>query len=40
MHIMVFLSIENASTFSIVLVGAPLALLRGGALPALLRLQS
>ncbi len=29
MHIMVFLSIENASTFSIVLVGAPFALTRG-----------
>ncbi len=38
MHVMVFLAIENESTFSIVLVGAPLALMRDGASPALLRL--
>lgn len=31
MHYMVFLAIENEPTFSIVLVGAPLALTRGGA---------
>jgi hypothetical protein len=40
MRYMVFLAIENASTFSIVLVSAPFALVRGGALPALLRLKS
>jgi hypothetical protein len=33
MHYQVFLAIENASTFSIALVGAPLALTRGGASP-------
>ncbi len=36
MHVMVFLAIENDATFSIVLVGAPLALVRGGASPAFL----
>jgi hypothetical protein len=40
MHIMVFLAIENASTFSIVLVGVPLALTRGGASLAPLRFGS
>jgi hypothetical protein len=39
MHVMVFLAIENASTFSILLVGAPLALTRGRASSALLRLD-
>ena len=31
MRYMVFLAIENASTFSIDVVGAPFALMRGGA---------
>ena len=38
MHVMVFLAIENASTFSIDVVGAPFALTRSGASPALVRL--
>jgi hypothetical protein len=33
MHYMVFLAIESASTFSIDVVGAPFALMRGGASP-------
>ena len=35
MYQMVFLAIENASTFSIAVVGAPFALRRGGASHAL-----
>ncbi len=35
---MVFLAIENGSTFSIAVVNAPFALTRGGATRALLRL--
>jgi len=33
MHVVMFLSIENASTFSINVVGAPFAVKRGGASP-------